>query len=1392
MSLNDKIRDRLLIGSGGGGGKDGEGGGHTPVEDPDSLRSEAFARIIDLISEGEIGGLVNGAKSIFLNDTPLQNANGTLNFSNFNYITRTGTQAQTAIPGFPAAESANNVGLEITKIVPVVQTVNDLTANYIQVVLGFPALYSQDLSTGDVHGTSVQLQILVQTNGGGFVPFNVGQDYIAGTVNTATTGNVPATTSIRGTFHFDGYHGDIAVQTSPHGAGTWTTRQTITLGELLTGEGGGFYLKISQDQNFQIDGLASAAYDVRLLLTFDPVDNPADPVITLSALKYLGPSPTITVSGKATSRYQKTFRIPLSGSPPWDIKVVRVTDDSTSGALNNKTFWDAYTVGTNAKFTYPNSALIGISIDAKQFASIPRRGYLIKGVLIKVPTNYDPIARTYTGMWDGTFKVAWSNNPAWVWYDMVTNTRYGLGNYIDATQVDKWSLYTIGQYCDELVPNGFGGTEPRFTCNAYIQSQLDAIQLVQSLASVFRGITYWAAGQLVPVQDSPASALHIFNPTNVRNGVFSYAGSAKNTRHTVAIVAWNDPADHYRAKYEYVPDNVGIARYGLNTTQVTAVGATSRGQAHRAGKWLLYTERMETDTVTFQTALEGNSVRPGHLMKIHDPVRAAKRLGGRLIAATTTQITVDAPVVIEPGKSYTIDVKLDDGTIASKSITNAAGTYTVLNLASALASAPSAYSNWLITVNDLSPQLFKAISVTIKDDVWVEIVGVSSNQSKYAAIETGVTLQPLQISSIQLTPSPPTNIVISDHIARKLSGDIDTWLDISWTAPADSTVGLKYRIEIKKDDANWMPISQGDTTNTFVSIPGVIDGSVYGVRVRSVNSLSNVSASWLVGEWKVVGKTAPPSDPLVCFVQNAAGGVVFGCNEIEDPDLDRVEVRLLDLGDTDWNNGIPKANILRGQTHTTASVPPGSWTFLFASFDTTGHRCANPFRVDTVITAEGYTTIRSQSEAPYWLGFFPNYTALLAAADCVQTPDTAAVSITGDIDIVAHIQPDDWTPAAQQSIASKWDTTGNQRSWFFGLESNGKLSFNYSTDGANAFSVSSSVATGIASGDRWVRCTVDVNNGAAGFDTKFYTSTDGVVWTQLGTTVTTGGTISLFDSTAPLVAGALGPSGISSEALLGRLLSLSLYNGIGGTLVANFDAEYAGDGDTALTSRTTGEAWSFNGTAAVVSTNFVLHSNGTLVPKGMAAAGSFSDNAWIDFFVPDPYRFCTYTATEIDKGIDGTVRIYVDSVAALGPGETSGNGNPSNYIDYHTVAGAYDGFEPWIIGSINFRYEKSRLILDTDVGVAMVTDFTTTIDSLARVEEVHGITIGAGGTPVTFENAYHTIPGMLNPSISAYSDDSTPKIPTHTGDSATGTTLHLYNTSGVEVGGTGGYRASGV
>ena len=464
------------------------------VEDPNTLQSTSYARVVDLISEGPIVGLVNGLQSVYFDKTPLANEDDSTNFSGVTVVSREGYPDQEHIPGFPSAETEVSVSTEIKFGTPVVRSITNPEVDAVRVKIQIPTLSYQDASTGDMHGSSVQVAI------------------------------------------------DVRAANS-----SWA--------------------------------IATTDY----------------------------------IQGKTTSTYERQYRVNLSGAAPWDIRVRRLTEDSDQVNLRNQTLWSTYTEIIDAKLSYPDSALIGLEVDAQQFgSSIPERAYQVRGRIISVPSNYDPDSRSYTGLWDGTFKQAWSNNPAWVFYDMATNTRYGAG----LSKTDKWSLYEIGRYCDERVPDGQGGTEPRFVLNTVINSQAEAYNVLNTLASAFRGMIYWGANEVVAVQDAPADAVKIVTPASIIEGSLKIVGSSRTARHSVARVTWNDPADFYQSAIEVVEDADLIEQYGYTTTDVTAYGCTTRSQAHRFGRWILYSESAETDSVEYQTGTDHADVRPGDIIKL--------------------------------------------------------------------------------------------------------------------------------------------------------------------------------------------------------------------------------------------------------------------------------------------------------------------------------------------------------------------------------------------------------------------------------------------------------------------------------------------------------------------------------------------------------------------------------------------------------------------------------------------------------------------------------------------------------------------------------------------------------------------------------------------------------
>lgn len=934
----------------GGGGKGGGGGGRVAVEAPDTLQSVQYARVLDLVSEGEIGGLVNGDRSIIINDTPLLNENGQYNFSGVAIDYRVGTQSQNYIPGFPAVENEVSVGTEVKQILPVTRTITNANVNAARLTVSVPQLTLQDTSNGDLKGSSVTLRVDVQNNGGGFIPARVGIEQINLSVsgNDATSGDqdiLNGTIGVR-------WVGDSVLQTIQTcswtaeyralPSGDWTLFASGTFSGTRTAE--------TNPNNTGFDDLYifSAPEQTNQAFIADLVEGPHEFSVTKTAgigeisIAYATGgyfSPNIIINGKTTSRYQRSVRVELPAPGPWDIKVSRVTDDSLSQALQNKTFFDSYTEIIDAKLRYPNSAVFGIQIDARQFSSIPSRAYEIYGIKVKVPSNYDPVTRSYTGEWDGEFQVAWTNNPAWVFYDIITNDRYGLGQFIDVDSVDKWGLYSIAQYCDELVPTGLGGVEPRFTCNAFIQTRYEAYNLIMQMASIFRAMTYWSSEQITCVQDRPADPVALFTSANVIDGQFNYSGSSVKARHTVALVTWNDPNDRYRQKVEYVEDQEGIERYGVVQTEVVAFGCTSRGQAHRMGRWILYTERMESETVTFKAGMDAALIYPGAIIHTQDQFRSGERFGGRIIDATTTEVTIDSPVSVEFGKTYSLSVVLPDGTIEERGITNTIGTHDVLILSSPLSSAPQDFAMWVLAASDLVPEEWRVVSISETEPGIVEISALASRQDKFAAIEQDLILEPINTIGIDGgAPSPVENFTVVEGLYLVNPSVVGNSVTVSWTGNSP-----KYIVSYAAEGTNPQQVDISESSYTYQGLtPGV-----YTFSVQAVNALGRRGAISSITR-EIFGLSAPPADVTGLSLAAIAGSAHISFNASTDLDVivgGYLRLRHSRTGSS-WNDAVDIGVYIAGAS-TSAVVPLLQGTYFAKWVDGTGNESVNATMIQT-------------------------------------------------------------------------------------------------------------------------------------------------------------------------------------------------------------------------------------------------------------------------------------------------------------------------------------------------------------------------------------------------------------------------------------------------------------
>lgn len=721
---------------GAGGGGDAP---RTPVESPDSLRSITYAKRLDLLGEGEIRGLVDGFKSIYLNGTPLQSSDGSFNFQNVSVETRSGTQDQTYIPGFPSVENEIGVEVELRSDSPIVRTISGSDLSAIRVRLAVPALQKTDLSNGDTVGYSISYAVDLSVDGGAY---------------------------------------------------------TTVLSSAFT--------------------------------------------------------------GKTTTQYERSHRIDLPAGSQWNVRIRRLTPNANSSTIADTTRVLSITEIIDAKLRYPNSALVAIAWDGRTFQGLPSSAYNVYGRIILVPANYDPETRTYAtsgsgttnGIWDGTFKSAWTNNPAWIFYDIVTNDRFGLGNHIPRAWVDSWNLYQIAQYCDEMVSDGFGGLEPRFTCNIYMQTRTDAFKVLQDLAAVFRGVSYYAVGQMIASADMPKQVSVGFTNADVVDGKFNYEGSARKVRHTVALVSWSDQTDFGRQKVERVEFRPGLVRYGIQETEVTAIGCTSRGQAQRIGNHILVSENLETETVTFKVGLNGVLVSPGDIFNVSNAYRAGRRMGGRISAFTDDSVTVDALPEngISPGD--TIKVMLSTGKIEARTVQSVVGR--VINVTVDWSAEPAKQAVFIFEKTTLVAESFRCIAVVDNEDGTFSITGLAYRGDKFAYIDDGTRLEAPPISVIPpSTQAPPTNVTLSSFSVID-QANARTDLTISWEAPEGAS---EYHVEWRRDDMDWVTIRGVATTS--VDVRGVLTGQ-YLARVRAINPIGAMSIPALSPLTQIFGKTQPP------------------------------------------------------------------------------------------------------------------------------------------------------------------------------------------------------------------------------------------------------------------------------------------------------------------------------------------------------------------------------------------------------------------------------------------------------------------------------------------------------------------------------------------------------
>lgn len=705
----------------------GGGGGHTPVEAKETSRSKQLVRIIDVVSEGEVEGLADGMKSVYFDNTPVQNKNGSYNFNNVQLEGRVGSQAQDVIAGFNTSEKEVSVGTQVRKNLPITRTVTDSKVSRLRLTIGVQSLFSQN-ENGDTSGTTVEL------------------------------------------------------------------------------------------------------------------------VITIGSQSY-----PVSISGKYSSQYLQQHTFDNLPQVPFTVKVERVTEDSKSQRLQNNTVWSSYTEIIDTEFTYPNTALIGVKFDSEYFSNIPTRTYDLLGVKVKVPSNYDTRTRQYTGMWDGTFKVDWTDNPAWILYDVVTSKRYGLGNRLGDFGADKWTLYQVSQYCDQLVPDGFGGQEPRFTCNAWLTEQRSAYDVINDICSIFRAMPVWNGQQLTVVMDRHYDPVWTYTNANVEKGEFNYTFSSKKSRHNAIQVEYSDKDNGYEKAIEYVSDDEEIRKHGLNVKKITAFGCTSRGQAHRTGLWLLQTEKLETKTVTFVVGAEGLMHVPGDIIKVADTHYAGTNVGGRVLSVNGKKVTLDREISVN-GNSYFSYIN-QNAKHQDIKIISAKGAEVTLDQEPA---GLEAYGVWSLSTQQVTSQLFKALSVKEETKGKYTITALQHEPQKEAIVDNGAKFEPKatsiltvpQVSNIGVTVNPDGSISFAGDITGGngvIKYDFRIYKDgalydvrLGQTSPnlnLDSLENGEYTVVILVKNERGQVLSE--RTQTFV-----IDKPPAPTGVRVTGGLGNITIEW--------------------------------------------------------------------------------------------------------------------------------------------------------------------------------------------------------------------------------------------------------------------------------------------------------------------------------------------------------------------------------------------------------------------------------------------------------------------------------------------------------------------------------------------------------------------
>ena len=575
---------------------------------------------------------------------------------------------------------------------------------------------------------------------------------------------------------------------------------------------------------------------------------------------------TTKIQDKTSAGYERTHRIDLpKAKTGWQLRVRRITPNSTSDLIQDTMMIDAVAEVIDVKLSYPNTALLGVQYNAELFSNIAKMSVRLKGKIIRVPDNYDPVARTYTGIWTGNFKDAYSNNPAWIFYDLCTQWRGGLGERLDATMIDRWSLYALGQYCDQPVSDGQGGLEPRFTCNVYLQKQEEAYTVLQNIAGIFRAMSFWTGERIMLDADVPQDPIYTYSSANIVGGVagIQYSGTRNRDRHTLAKVAWDNPNNDYQTEYEYIRDEKAMSKFGVKVLDLSAFGCTSQAQAQRAGLWALKTEQLETRQVAFSVGLDGAIPRVGNIISLSDEAFAGRANGGRVSTVNSTQRIIELDREVTASVGDVLIINGGNGKSERRNISNVVGNR--ITVTAGFTSAEPEHV-WAIETADLKLMRFRVMSITENDDATYAITAIQHEPQKYDAIDFGTDVKPTEITIVNpdTVDAPASVTVTSRH--REVQGQTVTTLIISWSQVSGA---VAYDVEWRKDDGTWVKVPR--TGNVSAEIDGVYSGN-YMARVRAISAFdvqSNPTTSILT---EVKGKIGLP--PTV--VGLTATGILFG------------------------------------------------------------------------------------------------------------------------------------------------------------------------------------------------------------------------------------------------------------------------------------------------------------------------------------------------------------------------------------------------------------------------------------------------------------------------------------------------------------------------------------